>query len=72
MTSGELAWFSVGTEISDPISEERNGKRCRASSRTAEYYLKRGESRVTEQSATEVGRGRRQAKAEGKIKEVSE
>jgi hypothetical protein len=33
---------------------------------------KRGESRVTEQSATEVGRGRRQAKAEGKIKEGSE
>jgi hypothetical protein len=30
----------------------------------------RGESRVTEQSATEVGRGRRQAKAEGKIKQV--
>jgi hypothetical protein len=32
----------------------------------------RGESRVTEPSATEVGWGRRQAKAEGKIKQVSE
>jgi hypothetical protein len=36
VTSGELARFSGGTEISDPISDERNGKRCRASSRTAE------------------------------------
>ena len=24
-TSGELAWFSVGTEISDPISESEMG-----------------------------------------------
>jgi hypothetical protein len=72
VTSGELAWFSGGTEISDPISDERSGKRCRVSSRTAEWYLKRGESRVTEQSATEVGRGKRQAKTVGKREKASE
>jgi hypothetical protein len=36
VTPGELVWFPGGTGISDPISEERNGKRCHASSRSAE------------------------------------
>ena len=36
VTPGELARFPGGTGISDPISEERNGKRCHASSRSAE------------------------------------
>ena len=51
---------------------ERNGERCVASSRTAEWYLKRGESHVTGQPATEVGRGRQPAKAVGKREEGSE
>jgi len=37
-----------GSRISNPISlQKRNGKRCRMSSRTTAYYLKRGESHVT-------------------------
>ena len=38
--------------------------------RTFAAIYKRGESRVTEQSATEVGRGRRSGKAVGKRKET--
>src|SRR6266849_7702302 len=45
---------------------ERNGERCAVSSRTAEKYQKHGESHVTGQPATEVGRGRQSAKAVGK------
>src|ERR1700758_2269017 len=41
---------------------KRSGERRPASSRTAEQYLKRDESRVTELSATGVGRGRQPAK----------
>ena len=37
---------------------KRNGERGSVSSRTAEYYLKHGESHVTGRPATEVGRGR--------------
>jgi hypothetical protein len=51
---------------------ERNGERSAVSSRTAEKYQKRGESHVTGQPATEVGRGRQPAKAVGKREEGSE
>jgi len=44
---------------------ERNGERCAVSSRTAEKYQKRGESHVTGQPATEMGRGRQPAKMAG-------
>lgn len=36
VTPGELVGFLSGVRISDPISEERSGKRCPTSSRTAE------------------------------------
>ena len=36
VTPGGLARFPGGTGISDPISPKRNGKRSRASRRTAE------------------------------------
>ena len=36
VTPGELVGFLSGVRISDPISEERNGKRSPMSSRTAE------------------------------------
>jgi hypothetical protein len=49
---------------------ERSGERRSVSSRTAERYLKRGESHATEQSAAEVGRGRQPAKAVGKKEET--
>src|SRR6266516_7272099 len=45
---------------------ERNGERCAVSSRTAEKYQKRGESHVTGQPATEMGRGRQPTKMAGK------
>jgi hypothetical protein len=51
---------------------ERNGEQGAASSRTAEWYLKRGESHVTGQPATEVGRGRQPTKAVGEREEGSE
>jgi hypothetical protein len=51
---------------------KRNGEQCTGSSRTAEQYLKHGESHVTGQPATEVGRGRQPAKAVGKREEDSE
>ena len=51
---------------------KRNGERCAVSSRTAEYYQKRGESHVTGRPATELGRGRQPAKTVGKREEGSE
>jgi hypothetical protein len=51
---------------------ERNGERSAVSSRTAEKYQKHGESHVTGQPATEVGRGRQPAKAVGKREDGSE
>jgi hypothetical protein len=42
VTSGGLAWSPGGTGGSEPISEERNGKRCCVSSWTTARYLKRG------------------------------
>ena len=51
---------------------KRKGERCAVSSRTAEWYQKRGESHVTGQPATEMGRGRQPAKAVGKREEGSE
>ena len=36
VTPGGLVGFLSGVRISDPISDERSGKRCSASSRTAE------------------------------------
>jgi len=44
---------------------ERNGERRHASSRMAEQYLMHGESHVTGQPATELGRGRQPAKTVG-------
>src|ERR1035437_7722602 len=41
---------------------KRSGERRLVSSRTAEYYLKRDESHVTGQPATELGRGRQPTK----------
>src|SRR5580692_5604168 len=49
---------------------KRSGERGSVSSRTAEYYLKRGESHVTGQPATELGRGRQPAKMVRKRKET--
>jgi hypothetical protein len=51
---------------------ERNGEQCAVSSRMVEKYQKHGESHVTGQPATEVGRGRQPAKAVGKREEGSE
>src|SRR6266702_4579931 len=51
---------------------ERNGERCAVSSRTAEKYQKRGESHVTGQPATEMGRGRQPTKMAGKKEKTSE
>jgi hypothetical protein len=51
---------------------ERSGERRAVSSRTAEWYQKHGESHVTGQPATEVGRGRQPAMAVGKRREDSE
>src|ERR1700694_1128549 len=51
---------------------KRSGKRASVSSRTAEYYLKRGESHVTELSATEwVGEGQ-PAKMSGRERKPDE
>src|ERR1019366_5166102 len=48
---------------------KRSGERRSVSSRTAEYYLKRGESHVTEISATEwVGEGSRRRRSGRKRK----
>src|ERR1700757_2677638 len=49
---------------------KRSGERRSASSRTAEQYLKLGESRVTELSAIGVGRGRQPAKTVRKRREA--
>src|SRR6266481_3361565 len=49
---------------------KRNGERRSVSSPTAEQYLKRDESHVTERSATRVGRGRQPAKMVRKRKET--
>ena len=49
---------------------KRSGERRSVRSRTTEQYLKRGENRVTEQSATRVGRGRQSAKKVRKRKET--
>jgi hypothetical protein len=56
--------------VSETYKRKRNGKRCFVSSPTAEEYLKRGENRVTEQSATRVGRGRQPAKTVRKREEA--
>jgi hypothetical protein len=72
VTSGELVQSPGGTGGSEPISEKRNGERCCASSRTTARYLKRGQNRVTEQSATAMGRGRRSAKTVGTNEEARE
>jgi hypothetical protein len=49
---------------------KRSGERGLVSRRTAEWYLKRGESHVTGQPATELGRGRQPAKMVRKRKET--
>jgi hypothetical protein len=54
VTSGGLTWSAGGTAVSDPISDQRNGKRCQDSRRTARVVpKKRGESRVTGMSDAE-------------------
>jgi hypothetical protein len=58
VTSGGLAESAGGTVGSEPISEERRGERCSVSSRTAEWYLKRGQNRVTERAAMRVESGK--------------
>jgi len=70
VTSGGLAGFPGGTGIKQTYKRERNGERRSVSRRTAEYYHKRGESRVTGQPAAKVGRGRQPAKAVGKREET--
>jgi len=72
VTSGELARYSGGAETSDPISESEVGSDAGRVVGLPSSTDKRGESCVTEQSATEVGRGRRQAKMVGKSWEASE
>jgi|SRR6516164_126949 hypothetical protein len=49
---------------------KRSGERCSDSRRTAVQYHKCGESRMTGQLATEVGRGRQPAKTVGKREEA--
>ncbi len=63
---------SVWQRSKQTYKRERNGERCHASSRTAEQYLKHGESQATGQPATELGRGRQPAKTVGKREEGSE
>jgi hypothetical protein len=61
-----------GNRSKRTYKRKRNGEQSTGSSRTAEKYLKHGESHVTGQPATEVGRGRQPAKAVGKREEDSE
>ena len=55
-----------GTGVSEPISASEMASDATVSSRTAEKYQKRGESHVTGQPATEMGRGRQPAKMAGR------
>ncbi len=70
VTSGELIESLGWYPGKRTYKRKRNGERCSVSSRTAAKYLKRGESHVTGQPATEVGRGRRPAKAGGTRREA--
>ena len=72
VTSGGLTWSPGGTGVSRPISVSEMASDATVSSRTAEKYQKRGESHVTGQPATEVGRGRQPAKMAGKREKASE
>src|SRR5580704_15580026 len=62
VTSGGLTESPGGTGVSRPISAS---EMARSVVGRLQKYLKRGESRVTAQAATRVGRGRRPAKAVG-------
>jgi hypothetical protein len=63
MTSGELAESSGGTEVNEPLSESEAGSDARSVvGRLSIVPMKRGESRVTGQPTTELGRGRQSAK----------
>jgi hypothetical protein len=62
VTSGGLARSPGGTRSKGTYKRKRKGKRSLASSRTAAYYHKRGESRVTGQPATGMGWGRQLGK----------
>ena len=62
VTSGGLAESAAGTAVSEPISLRAKGRVMLSPvvGRLQRYH-KRGESRVTEQSATRMGRGRQPA-----------
>src|SRR5215472_3281058 len=66
VTSGGLARSPCGNGVSRPMCESERVSDAFASSRTAEQYQKHGESHVTGQPATELGRGRQPAKTVGK------
>src|SRR5580704_9620332 len=66
VTSGGLTESAGGTGGSEPISASEIASEARSVVGRLQKYLKRGESRVTAQVATRVGRGRRPAKAVGK------
>jgi hypothetical protein len=61
-----------GTGVSGPISESEMASDALSVVRTAEKYQKRGESHVTGQLATEMGRGRQPAKMAGRREKSSE
>ena len=69
-TSGGLAKSPGGTGVSRPISESEVASEAWSVVGTAEWYLKRGESQVTGQPATELGRRRQPAKMIRKRKET--
>ena len=72
MTSGELAGSPGGTGVSRPISESEVASDALSVDGRLCSTFKRGESHVTGQPATEVGRERQPAKTVGKRREPDE
>ena len=70
VTSGGLAESPGGTGVSRPISESEMASDALSVVGRLNSTMKRGESHVTGQPATEVGRGRQPAKMVGKRKET--
>lgn len=71
MTPEGLIGFLDGSGISEPISEQRNGKRCSMSSRTTEDF-KPYESKVTAISGSRVCWGSQSARLLDENSETNE
>jgi hypothetical protein len=70
VTSGGTDRVSGWHRSKQTYKRKRSGERCSVSSRTAEQYLKHGESHATGQPATESGRGRQSVKTVRKKRET--